>query len=75
MTDEEFGKTAGRRIVVEKKLEGEECGVLAQPSAGESFRCLRARIHKAVFDGDTGPTGGMGVLSGSRSARRNSSRS
>lgn len=62
MTDEEFGNTAGRRIVVEKRLEGEELSVLALVS-GRTFLTLPAcQDHKAVYDGDKGPnTGGMGA--------------
>lgn len=61
MTREEFGK-AGRQIVVEKRLEGEEVSVLALVS-GRTFLPLPAcQDHKAVFDGDQGPnTGGMGA--------------
>ena len=62
MTREEFGAKAGRRIVVEKRLEGEEVSVLALVS-GRTFLPLPAcQDHKAVHDGDTGPnTGGMGT--------------
>ncbi len=62
MTREEFGARAGKRIVVEKKLDGEEVSVLALVS-GRTFLLLPAcQDHKAVGDGDTGPnTGGMGV--------------
>jgi phosphoribosylamine--glycine ligase len=62
MTREEFGAKAGRRIVVEKRLEGEEVSVLALVS-GRTFLPLPAcQDHKAVGDGDTGPnTGGMGA--------------
>ena len=62
MTREEFGARAGKRVVVEKKLDGEEVSVLALVS-GRTFLPLPAcQDHKAVGDGDTGPnTGGMGV--------------
>ncbi|MBM3979388.1 MAG: phosphoribosylamine--glycine ligase [Planctomycetes bacterium] len=62
MTREEFGAQAGRRIVVEKRLEGEEVSVLALVS-GHTFLPLPAcQDHKAVHDGDQGPnTGGMGA--------------
>ena len=62
MTDEEFGKTAGRRIVVEKKLEGEELSVLALVSGRTIVPLPACQDHKAVFDGDKGAnTGGMGA--------------
>ena len=62
MTDEEFGKTAGRRIVVEKKLEGEELSVLALVSGRTIIPLPPCQDHKAVMDGDKGPnTGGMGA--------------
>ncbi len=62
MTDDEFGAKAGRHVVVEKRLEGEEVSVLALVS-GRTFLPLPAcQDHKAVGDGDTGPnTGGMGA--------------
>ncbi len=62
MTDEEFGRTAGRKIVVEKKLEGEELSVLALVSGRTILPLPACQDHKAVFDGDKGPnTGGMGA--------------
>jgi phosphoribosylamine--glycine ligase len=62
MTDEEFGKNAGRRIVVEKKLDGEELSVLALVSGRTIVPLPACQDHKAVFDGDKGPnTGGMGA--------------
>ena len=62
MTDAEFGDKAGRKVVVEKRLDGEEVSVLALVS-GRTFLPLPAcQDHKAVGDGDTGPnTGGMGA--------------
>jgi len=62
MTEEEFGKTAGRKIVVEKKIEGEEISVLALVSGRTILPLPACQDHKAVFDGDKGPnTGGMGA--------------
>ncbi len=62
MIAEEFGRAAGRQIVVEKKLEGEEVSMLALV-AGRSILALPpTQDHKAAFDGDKGPnTGGMGT--------------
>jgi phosphoribosylamine--glycine ligase len=62
MTDEEFGKTAGRKIVIEKKLDGEELSVLALVSGRTILPLPACQDHKAVFDDDKGPnTGGMGT--------------
>ena len=53
---------AGRQIVVEKKLDGEELSVLALVSGRTILPLPACQDHKAVFDGDTGPnTGGMGA--------------
>jgi phosphoribosylamine--glycine ligase len=58
----QFGDEAGRRIVVEKKLEGEELSVLALVSGRTIIPLPACQDHKAVFDGDAGPnTGGMGA--------------
>lgn len=62
MIKEEFGARAGRRIVVEKKLEGEELSVLALVSGRTILPLPPCQDHKAVNDGDRGPnTGGMGA--------------
>ncbi|MBA4062276.1 MAG: phosphoribosylamine--glycine ligase [Isosphaera sp.] len=62
MTDEEFGKTAGRKIVVEKRLDGEELSVLALVSGRTILPLPACQDHKAAQDGDKGPnTGGMGA--------------
>jgi len=62
MVREEFGARAGRRIVVEKKLEGEELSLLALVSGRTIVVLPPTQDHKAVYDGDRGPnTGGMGT--------------
>jgi phosphoribosylamine--glycine ligase len=62
MAKEEFGAKAGRHIVVEKKLDGEELSVLALVSGRTILTLPACQDHKAVFDGDQGPnTGGMGA--------------
>jgi phosphoribosylamine--glycine ligase len=62
MVKEEFGAKAGRQVVVEKKLDGEELSLLALVSGRTILPLPPTQDHKAVFDGDKGPnTGGMGA--------------
>jgi phosphoribosylamine--glycine ligase len=61
MVREAFG-AAGRRVVIEKRLEGQEVSVLALVSGRTIIPLPPAQDHKAAFDGDEGPnTGGMGA--------------
>ncbi|MEO7454020.1 MAG: phosphoribosylamine--glycine ligase [Fimbriimonadales bacterium] len=59
----EFGE-AGKTIVIEERLHGEELSLMAICN-GRDYRLLpAARDYKKVNDGDTGPnTGGMGAVS------------
>ena len=61
LSDLAFGE-AGREVVVEEYLEGEELSIFAVTD-GESFVLLMpSQDHKRVQEGDTGPnTGGMGA--------------
>jgi phosphoribosylamine--glycine ligase len=62
MVREEFGLAAGRQVVVEKRLEGEELSILALVSGRTIVSLQPTQDHKAAFDGDAGPnTGGMGA--------------
>ncbi|HEY2784511.1 MAG TPA: phosphoribosylamine--glycine ligase [Fimbriiglobus sp.] len=62
MVKDEFGPRAGRQIVVEKKLEGEEVSLLALVAGRTILPLPPTQDHKAVHDGDKGPnTGGMGA--------------
>jgi phosphoribosylamine--glycine ligase len=58
----EFG-AAGRTVVVEEFMEGEEVSFFALVSGTDVLPLGAAEDHKAVFDGDRGPnTGGMGAF-------------
>ncbi len=64
MVKEEFGRAAGRQVVIEKRLEGEELSVLALVAGRTILPLAPAQDHKRAFDGDLGPnTGGMGAYS------------
>jgi phosphoribosylamine--glycine ligase len=57
----EFGE-AGREIVIEEYMEGEELSVFAITDGERCVVLVPAQDHKRVGDGDTGPnTGGMGA--------------
>jgi phosphoribosylamine--glycine ligase len=62
MVREEFGRAAGRQVVVEKRMEGEELSILALVSGRTIVPLQPTQDHKAAFDDDKGPnTGGMGA--------------
>src|SRR5262249_35412714 len=62
MVREEFGRAAGRQVVIEKRLEGEELSIQALVSGRTIVPLAPTQDHKAAFDGDRGPnTGGMGA--------------
>ncbi len=55
---------AGREVVIEEFLEGEEASFFALVSGEEVVPLAGAQDHKRAFDGDHGPnTGGMGAYS------------
>src|SRR5207245_9972674 len=56
-----FGQ-AGRRVLIEQFLDGEELTIMAFTDGRTVVPMLPAQDHKRVGDGDTGPnTGGMGA--------------
>ncbi len=61
LVEARFG-AAGRRVVVEEFMEGEEASLFVLTN-GEQYTILApAQDHKAIGEGDTGPnTGGMGA--------------
>jgi phosphoribosylamine--glycine ligase len=59
--DLSFGE-AGREVVIEDYMEGEEISVFALADGEHCVLLLPAQDHKRVGEGDTGPnTGGMGA--------------
>ncbi len=58
-----FG-AAGRSVLIEEYLEGEEASILALVDGREIVMLASAQDHKRIFDNDQGPnTGGMGAYS------------
>lgn len=63
LSGESFG-AAGRRIVIEEFLEGEEASFIVAASGEQAVVLATSQDHKRRDDGDTGPnTGGMGAYS------------
>ena len=55
---------AGRRIVIEEFLAGEEASFICVVGGGKAVPLASSQDHKAAGEGDTGPnTGGMGAYS------------
>ena len=55
---------AGRRIVIEEFLPGEEASFICVVGGGEAVPLASSQDHKSAGEGDTGPnTGGMGAYS------------
>jgi phosphoribosylamine--glycine ligase len=63
LLDSKFGD-AGKRIVIEEFLQGEEASFIAIVGGGKILPLASSQDHKAAYDGDRGPnTGGMGAYS------------
>ncbi len=63
MKEKAFG-AAGKRVVIEEFLKGEEASFLAVTDGKTVVPLAPAQDHKAIYDGDKGPnTGGMGAYS------------
>jgi phosphoribosylamine--glycine ligase len=63
LVERRFG-AAGQRLVIERRLTGQELSVMAVTDGTRYHVLAQAEDHKAVFDGDEGPnTGGMGTVS------------
>ena len=61
--DSAFGE-AGRRVVIEERVLGEEASFIALSDGSRLCALAGSQDHKAVLDGDRGPnTGGMGAYS------------
>jgi phosphoribosylamine--glycine ligase len=59
----DFGE-AGKKIVVEECLRGEEASFIVMSDGDNILPLATSQDHKAIFDGDKGPnTGGMGAYS------------
>jgi phosphoribosylamine---glycine ligase len=59
----DFGE-AGRRVLIEERMEGPELSLLALCDGEHVLPLAPARDHKRALDGDLGPnTGGMGAFS------------
>jgi phosphoribosylamine---glycine ligase len=62
MVREEFGRQAGRQVVIEKRMEGQELSIISLVSGRTIVPLQPTQDYKPAGDNDTGPnTGGMGA--------------
>ncbi len=67
MMEEAVFGAAGRRVVIEQRLQGPEASVFALCDGQTAVAMGAARDHKRIAEGDRGPnTGGMGAYSPTR---------
>jgi len=63
LVKKEFGE-AGKSVVVEERLEGEEASFIAMTDGKTIIPLASSQDHKRIYDDDKGPnTGGMGAYS------------
>lgn len=63
LLESSFGE-AGKRVIVEECLKGEEASFIVMVDGKNVLPLATSQDHKAVYDGDKGPnTGGMGAYS------------
>ena len=63
MVEQKFGQ-AGRAVLIEEYLVGEEASILALADGRTIYLLPSSQDHKPIYDGDRGPnTGGMGAYS------------
>ncbi len=63
MVEKKFGE-AGKRVVIEEFLRGEEASFIVVTDGVKVSPLVTTMDHKAAYDGDKGPnTGGMGAIS------------
>lgn len=64
MLEEQAFGGAGRRIVIEEFLRGEEMSIIGICDGSRAFALAPSQDHKAAYEGNRGPnTGGMGAYS------------
>jgi len=64
MMEKKIFKDAGKKVIIEECLEGEEASIIVVTDGKDAVPLASAQDHKRILDGDKGPnTGGMGAYS------------